>query len=211
MSGLRVAVLRRAPTLPLREGRRAKRSGEGCAKRPCSGPLPEKSRASLGFFDPPSRGGWVQNSSCYVLILCLYSQNDRKSRHSRLPARRAPRGGFARAAQAACPQGEGGGGGRIRSRNYVADQPPETRRAKGETACRGASRQPQRVQTWRPVRGLPRALQSHPHDCPQAERALRARHRHDERRQRSRRSHGAAYSRRADARRLAGRRSGAAR
>src|SRR5271168_5143958 len=48
----------RESTLPLREGRNAKRIGEGPAASACVLPLPEKSpRCALRFFDPPSRGG----------------------------------------------------------------------------------------------------------------------------------------------------------
>jgi len=140
-----------------------------------------------------------KESSLFVLILGLYSQNDHKLRHPRPPARRASRGGSARAAQTARPQGEGGGG-QSQSRNYLAEE-----------AGRGAPRQSQRAETWCPVRGVPRALQSHPHDCPQAERSLRA-HRHpDERWAEPKRPHRGDPRWPAHACRLAGRRSGAAR
>jgi hypothetical protein len=52
-------------TLPLREGRSAKRFGEGCVRQRArfardpspKNPLPPL-RDAPGFFDPPSRGGW---------------------------------------------------------------------------------------------------------------------------------------------------------
>jgi hypothetical protein len=139
-----LAALRRISTLPLREGRqnssgerseRAEFFGEGLGSALCPSPKREPR------FDPPSRGGWDLDSSCFVLVLGLSSQNDHNTHHLRCPPRRAPRGGFARTAQAARPQtgGEGGGGGGIRSRNYVAE-------AGGRPA-----RQSQRLQTWPPL------------------------------------------------------------
>lgn len=49
-----------------------------------------------------------KESSFFVLILGISSQNDHSSHHRRLPARRASRGGGACAAQAARPKGGGG-------------------------------------------------------------------------------------------------------
>ena len=57
-----------------------------------------------------SQGMAPKNSSCYVPILGLSSQNAPDSAHFRRPARRAARGGRARAQKASGAEGRGRGG-----------------------------------------------------------------------------------------------------
>jgi hypothetical protein len=160
------------PTLPLREGRNLPFAnfGEGCAKRTSSPrPLPEKfcALASLrcsNFVDPPSRGGWAKNSSCFVRIGSLYSQYKPKSSHVR-PAPRDSRGDGARTQKTAGKarfEGDGGGGKRLRESNYVA-----------EAAGRRASRQSQRRDAWTAHAGAARASCGHHARCSKTASALR--------------------------------------
>ena len=184
------ALLRhaRAPTLPLREGRNLPFAnfGEGHDAERASLAPPRIAALS----DPPSRGGWIlQDCSFFVLVLGLSSQNDHNAHYVRLPPRRASRGGFARAAQAARPP-EGGGGGRILPRNYVAE------------AGRCAARQPQWLQTWPPLPRNAGAEGRDPSGARQTAQSLRGDRRHAQTGRRSERTHGRFAGRRPVAGRL---------
>ena len=153
----------------------------------------------LKCFSKPlrSNGSSPPKSSCFVPYLGLFSQNAPKPSRHRLPARRAPRGGFARAAEASGPKAEGEGGG----------YPPIFEkqlscRSDGKAPPRRAARQPQCAQAW-PAHRPDEDASGHPAACPaQAAPSLRRDRRHDQAGRRSRRAHARAARDRADRRGL---------
>ena len=161
---------------------RLKGGHDGCWNNPLK---------SQGFVD--------EGCSCYVPILGLSSQNDlTRIHHHRLPARRAPRGGFARAAQTARSQGGGGYPPKLREQFYC-----QTRRR--------AARQPQRLEAWPLLRGDVREDGGGAPHLPQAAGHQRRNRCDAERRAESGRSHRPARSPRADSGRLARGRTGGVR
>ena len=153
-------------------------------------PIAPASAGEKLLYPLKSQGFVDESCSCYVPILGLSSQNDLTRIHHRLPARRAPRGGFARAAQTARSQGGGGYPPKLREQFYC-----QTRRR--------AARQPQRLEAWPLLRGDVREDGGGAPHLPQAAGHQRRNRCDAGRRAESRRSHRPARSPRADTGRLA--------